>query len=130
LRLNTGTVKGNFVNIHVLVSPDDPNHVFELNRFLGRLVFSGFSDKFACMPGDLRRLGRLAGGATLDDEAALRHGAGQFKVSLDTCSTAIAISRGRRTTFSLPSPRPPVARRASRKRATRRCGKKSRRPVT
>jgi hypothetical protein len=44
LRLNTGTVKGNFVNIHLLVSPDDPNHVFELNRFLGRLVFSGFSD--------------------------------------------------------------------------------------
>ena len=43
LRLNTGTVKGNFVNIHLLVSPDDPDHVFELNRFLGRLVFSGFS---------------------------------------------------------------------------------------
>jgi hypothetical protein len=61
LRLNTGTVKGNFVNIHLLVSPDDPNHVFELNRSLGRLVFSGFSDKFACTPEDLRRLGRLAG---------------------------------------------------------------------
>jgi hypothetical protein len=30
LRLNTGTVKGNFVNIHLLVSPDDANHVFEL----------------------------------------------------------------------------------------------------
>jgi hypothetical protein len=78
LRLNTGTVTGNFVNIHLLVSPDDPNHVFELNRFLGRLVFSGFSDKFACTPEDLRRLGRQAGGATLDDEAALRRGAGQF----------------------------------------------------
>lgn len=83
LRLNTGTIKGNFVNIHLLVSPDDPDHVFELNRFLGRLVFSSFSDKFACTPEDLQRLGRLAGGATLDDEAALRHGAGQFKVSLD-----------------------------------------------
>jgi hypothetical protein len=83
LRLSTGTVKGNFVNIHLLVSPDDPNHVSELNRFLGRLVFSGFSDKFACTPDDLRRLGRLAGGAALDDEAALRRGAGQFKVSLD-----------------------------------------------
>ena len=32
LRLNTGTIKGNFVNIHLLASPDDPNHVFELNR--------------------------------------------------------------------------------------------------
>src|ERR1700676_1477066 len=39
LRLNTGTVKGNFVNIHLLVSPDDPNHIAELNRFLARLSF-------------------------------------------------------------------------------------------
>jgi hypothetical protein len=46
-------------------------------------VFSGFSDKFACTPEDRRRLGRRAGEATLDDEAALRHGAGQFTVSLD-----------------------------------------------
>ena len=46
LRLNTGTVKGNFVNIHLLVSPEDPNHVDELNRFLGRLWFSAFDDKF------------------------------------------------------------------------------------
>ena len=29
LRLNTGTVKGNFVNIHLLVSPEGPNHVDE-----------------------------------------------------------------------------------------------------
>jgi len=83
LRLNTGTVKGNYVNIHLLVCPDDPNHVHELNRFLSRLVFSGFGDKFTCTPADLQRLGRCAGGTTLDDEAALQRGAGQFKVSLD-----------------------------------------------
>ena len=35
LRLDTGTVKGNFVNVHLLVSPEDPDHVAELNRFLG-----------------------------------------------------------------------------------------------
>ena len=83
LRLNTGTVKGNYVNIHLLVCPDDPDHLSELNRFLGRLEFSAFDDKFACTPSELVRLGRRAGGATPDEEAALRHGAGQFKVSLD-----------------------------------------------
>lgn len=81
LRLDIGTVKGHWVNIHLIVSPDDPNHVAELNRFLGRLVFSGYDDKFACTPADLRRLGRFAGGGALDDDAALKHGAGQFKVS-------------------------------------------------
>jgi hypothetical protein len=83
LRLNTGTVKGNFVNIHLLVCPDDPDHVAELNRFLGRLTFSGYDDKFACTPTDLQRLGRRVGGVSLDDEAALRTGENQFKISLD-----------------------------------------------
>jgi len=83
LRLNTGTVKGHFVNIHLLVSPDDPNHISELNRFLGQLVLSAFNDKFVCTPADLTRLGRRADPNIVDDEAALRHGCTQFKVSLD-----------------------------------------------
>ena len=83
LRLNTGTVKGRFVNIHLLVCPDDPDHISELNRFLGRLEFAAFDDRFACTPSELVRLGRRAGGAALEEEAALRRGAGQFKVSLE-----------------------------------------------
>ena len=78
LRLNTGTVKGHFVNIHLLVSPNDPNHISELNRFLGQLVFFAFNDKFVCTPADLIRLGRRADSRNSDDEAALRHGCGQF----------------------------------------------------
>ena len=83
LRLNTGTVRGNFVNIHLLVSPEDPNHLAELDRFLGRLSFSAFNNTFACTPPDLARLGRRAGSTGLDEEAALRHGVTQFKLSLD-----------------------------------------------
>ena len=83
LRLNTGTIKGNFVNIHLLVSPEDGNHVDELNRFLGRLWFSAYDDKFACTPPELVRLGRRAYDADVEEEAALRHGVTQFKVSLE-----------------------------------------------
>ena len=83
LRLNTGTVKGNFVNIHLLVSPEDPDHVAELNRFLGRLSFPAFNDKFACTPAELIRLGRRADSTNINDEAALQHGCRQFKVSLE-----------------------------------------------
>lgn len=83
LRLNTGTVRGHFVNIHLLVSPSDPDHIAELNRFLGQLVFFAFNDKFVCTPADLIRLGRRADLHKTDEEAALRHGCKQFKVSLD-----------------------------------------------
>ena len=60
LRLKIGTAKGNFVNIHLLVSPEDPNHVEELNRFLGRLSFTAYDDEFTCAPSDLARLGQRA----------------------------------------------------------------------
>ena len=83
LRLNIGTVRGNFVNIHLLVSPEHPNHVEELNRFLGRLWFSAYDDKFTCTHAELVRLGRRARNAGVDEEAALKHGVTQFKVSLD-----------------------------------------------
>lgn len=83
LRLNTGTVRGNFVNIHLLVSPEDPDHVAELNRFLSRLSFPAFKDKFACTPAELIRLGQRADPTKIDAEAALQLGCLQFKVSLE-----------------------------------------------
>ena len=83
LRLNTGTIKDHFVNIHILASPEDPDHVTELNRFLGRLSFSAFNDRFACTPEELIRLGRRADSTRIDDEAALEHGCTQFRVSLE-----------------------------------------------
>ena len=82
LRLNIGTMKGNFVNIHLLVNPEHPNHVEELNRFLGRLEFSAYDDEFACTHSELVRLGRRALNTDVDEEAALKHGVTQFKVSL------------------------------------------------
>lgn len=81
LRLNTGTVKGNFVNIHLLVSPESSDHLAELNRFLSRLIFQAFDDEFACTPTELMRLGRKAKPSLTNDEAALAHGCTQFKVS-------------------------------------------------
>lgn len=81
LRLDTGTVRGNFVNIHLLVSPEDPNHVDELHRFLGRLTFTALDDRFACTEADLIRLGRRADASKTSNEAALRHGCMQFKIS-------------------------------------------------
>ena len=83
MRLSIGTVKGRWVNVHLLGCPDDPKHVEELNRLLSRLRFKTFDDSFSCSRDDLIRLGRRANPALTDDQAALSHGSEQFKVALD-----------------------------------------------
>jgi hypothetical protein len=83
LRLKLGTVRGAWVNLHLLVSPDDPNHVEEIKRILSRLTFDAHEDRFACHADDLVRLGKKADESIVDTMAALRHGTEQFKVSFD-----------------------------------------------
>src|SRR5260221_3114 len=39
MRLAVGTVKGRWVNLHLLVSPERADHLPELKRFLARLTF-------------------------------------------------------------------------------------------
>lgn len=82
-RLDVGTIKGKWVNIHLLVSPEEPDHLAELQRFMGRLRFRAHDDTFACTVEDLIRLGKAADSTITEDRVALRHGAGQFKVSFD-----------------------------------------------
>jgi hypothetical protein len=79
MRLAFGTVKGQWVNIHVLVSPERDDHLVEARRFLARLTFDAYDDTFACTPEDLIRLGRAAG-AEGAERAALELGSQQFKV--------------------------------------------------
>ena len=81
LRLDVATVKGKWTNIHLLVSPDDPNHVAEIERFLGRLRFEAHGDYFACNRDDLIKLGWKSKPELTDERAAFRHGASQFKVN-------------------------------------------------
>jgi hypothetical protein len=39
LRLDVGTMKGKWVNLHLLVSPEDTEHLAQLHRLLARLRF-------------------------------------------------------------------------------------------
>lgn len=80
LRLDVAAKSG-FVNIHLLVSPDDPNHLPEVKRILKRLQFHAFNDCFDCGREEMIRLGKLADSSITDDGAALRLGATQFKVN-------------------------------------------------
>jgi energy-coupling factor transporter ATP-binding protein EcfA2 len=81
LRLDVATAKGGFVNLHLFVSPEDPNHIDELRRLLSRLQFNVMQDRFDCTKEDLIRLGKKADPNITDDGAALSYGANQFKVN-------------------------------------------------
>ena len=86
LRLHVAAKSG-FVNMHLLVSPEDDDHVARIQRFLARLEFRAFDDRFDCTRSELIRLGRRDKGAQLEERAALEHGATQFKVSFDQLRT-------------------------------------------
>ena len=60
LRLDVATAKGGFVNLHLFVSPEDPQHLEELRRLLSRLQFNVMQDRFDCTRADLIRLGKKA----------------------------------------------------------------------
>jgi hypothetical protein len=83
MRLGIGTIKGRWVNIHLLVSPEDPNHLIELRRFLTRLTFDAYGDTFSCNRDDLIRLGHWSDPGLTDPMIELQRGTEQFKVSLD-----------------------------------------------
>jgi hypothetical protein len=81
LRLSVETRTGKGVNLHLLVSPEDLDHVARAEEMLGRLEFEYEKSKFPCTDAGLVRLGRSQPGkSALPDDAALREGAGQFKI--------------------------------------------------
>jgi len=91
LRLDVAAKTG-FVNVHLLVSPEDPDHIAELQRLLARLQFKAFDDRFDCTRAELIRLGRKADPKLTDDRAALAYGANQFKVNFDELRTVFGQS--------------------------------------
>ncbi len=82
LRLDVAAKSG-FVNIHLLISPEEPNHVEEVKRILKRLQFGAHNDRFDCTREELIRLGKRSDTTITEDGAALRHGATQLKVNFD-----------------------------------------------
>ncbi len=59
LRLDAAAKSG-FVNIHLLISPEDPDHLSEVTRILKRLQFHAFDDCFDCTRDELIKLGKRA----------------------------------------------------------------------
>jgi len=78
-RISPPNDRARAVNIHLLVSPDDPNHEAEINNALGRLTWTYNYRNYSCLPDQLRAFGRAFDATAADDRAAMRVGATQFK---------------------------------------------------
>jgi hypothetical protein len=71
LRFSVGTARS-WINAHLLVCPDDPEHLDQLTRFLQRLTFKTSTDTFACNPSELIRLGRSLDPKLTDGLASIK----------------------------------------------------------
>ncbi|WP_372430341.1 TrlF family AAA-like ATPase [Janibacter melonis] len=91
MRLPTATAT-NPVNIHLLISPEDPNHVAEARRFLNTLTFQYGGETYACSSSELIRLGKKSDARIVDDGAALSTGANLFKVTIENLKKSFAES--------------------------------------
>ncbi|WP_316399229.1 TrlF family AAA-like ATPase [Bradyrhizobium sp. 33ap4] len=87
LRYGIGAASGAPINFHLLVSPDDPEHVEQIRRFLRSLTYTAYGQPFRCERSDLIRLGRAHDKTITDDDAAFAVGANQFKVNPDELRT-------------------------------------------
>lgn len=92
LRLGIGTDKGSPVNIHLLVSPDDHDHLARLHAFLSDLRFEAKDERYRCTPPDIIRLGRAHDANATSNQRALEVGTNQFKVDLANLREAMKAS--------------------------------------
>ena len=82
-RVAPPTDKATAVNIHLLVSPDDPQHEREIMNALARLDWAYGGRKYSCLPEQLMALGRAFDSKIKEDGPALRVGVTQFKVDFN-----------------------------------------------
>ncbi len=82
MRLDIKTAAIKPINLHLLFSPDDPNHEYEIERILGQLRFKFQEQWYACNRQELIRLGRAFDTSQSNEEGAFRTGVNQFKTTL------------------------------------------------
>jgi ABC-type Mn2+/Zn2+ transport system ATPase subunit len=83
-RIAPPTDKATAVNIHLLISPVDPNHEKEILNALARLQWAYDRRNYSCLPDQLMALGRAIDPTIQDDKNALEVGTTQFKVDFTT----------------------------------------------
>lgn len=82
-RIHPETSAGAAINIHLLISPDDPDHMTKVEQALQKLTFTYDRNEYACTRNELVALGKAHDPKQTDDDVAFRHGVNNFKPSFD-----------------------------------------------
>ena len=82
-RITPETQKDKGINIHLIIDPEDEDHVRKINEALARLTYKFDGFKYGCVEAQLRDLGKVLTSG-LSDEAALKEGMKNFKPSYDS----------------------------------------------
>lgn len=88
LRFAVNAAKGAPINVHLLISPEDDDHVDRAKRFLRDLKFEYDGEQYSCINDDLIRLGKAFNPTSNDNDHLLKVGVEQFKVSPKDLSDA------------------------------------------
>ncbi|WP_350289025.1 TrlF family AAA-like ATPase [uncultured Croceitalea sp.] len=88
LRFSVNAGKGSPINVHLLVSPDDADHIEKTKRFLRDLKFEYDGEDYGCVNDELIRLGEAFDNSSSDREHLLKVGVEQFKVTPKDLSKA------------------------------------------
>ncbi len=83
-RVAPPTERATAVNLHLLVSPEDPGHEDQIRNALARLFWEYRGRRYSCLPDQLEALGRAHKPGINDNRAALAEGITQFKVDFST----------------------------------------------
>jgi len=81
LRFAVNAGKGSPVNVHLLVCPDDDDHIAKTKRFLRELKFDFNGEDYGCTNDELIRLGYAFKADAENDAHALRLGVEQSKIT-------------------------------------------------
>ncbi|MCL1056474.1 hypothetical protein L2729_00525 [Shewanella gelidimarina] len=83
-RITPTTDKNKGINIHILIDPDDPNHVDNIKIALSRLIINYHGQNYACVEDQLRAYGQAISPQTESCKvASLKVGINNFKPSYD-----------------------------------------------
>lgn len=79
--------KASALNIHLLVSPHDPNHEQEIHDALARLKWKYGEKNYSCLRAALITLGKAFDSKITDERVALEAGVTQFKIDFSAFRT-------------------------------------------